>query len=119
SSISFLTARSAHPCQSFHDRRLATPRDSGEPRPGRSRGRSVSMCQFAHLYDCPNLTSWSLMWIVPFGWNEFGVTVAHLSCPAGVVELVVVGEAEQDEVVDAGPAAVHPMNNVVGFAPAR
>jgi hypothetical protein len=52
------------------------------------------------------------------GVGEFWLAVVYSGFPAGVVELVVVGEAEHDKVVEVCSAAVRPVDDVVGFASA-
>ena len=60
-----------------------------------------------------------LFGVEPGGWDEFGVAVAaELDGPVAVVEVSVVVAAEQDGVVEAGGAAVGPVPDVVGVAPA-
>jgi hypothetical protein len=57
--------------------------------------------------------------IEPGGWQEFGQPVSgEADLPSVVVDLPVVVPAEQHRVVEVGPAAVCPMVDVVGVAPA-
>ena len=51
-------------------------------------------------------------------WGEDGSAVDDGDGPGGVVDEVVVVAAEQDEVVQAGGAAVGPVLDVVGVGPA-
>jgi len=54
-----------------------------------------------------------LFWVDPAWWGEPGPAGSDGHCPVGLVDLVVVEQAEQDPVVQVGGAAVGPEPDVV------